>query len=143
MTNDGILEENMEQNESKLSELEETEELTEDGQGTTESVLEEEQGDLEGMAEESESVSQGDAVTSEPLQIEANCDHTEIIQELRLINQQMEAMQTYQEERDTSLFEKELSKYNASEGISLCLLLFVVAFFIMKLIGGIIKCETE
>lgn len=136
MTNDGILEENMEQNESELSELEETEELTEDGQGTTESVLEEEQGN-------DSSVSDGDSEATPVVPVTIEMDNEELLTELRLINQQMEAMQTYQEERDISLFEKELSNYNTTEGITLCLFLFVVAFFIMKLIGGIIKCEKE
>lgn len=136
MTNDELFEENMEQNESELSELEETEELTEDGQGITESMLEEEQGN-------DASVSDGDSEATPVVPVTIEMDNEELLTELRLINQQMEAMQTYQEERDTSLFEKELSNYNTIEGISLCLFLFVTAFFIMKLIGGIIKCEKE
>lgn len=100
-----------------------------------------------------ENVAEGDVSndTSEPetenVDIVPDADYTgylqQILEELQLNNEKIEELKTYQEERDMTIFEKELSKYTTTEGLLFTLLLFVIAFGIFKITGGIIRCEKE
>lgn len=66
-----------------------------------------------------------------------------ILEELQLHTEKIENLQTCQEEKDLSLFEKQLSKYTATEGLLLIVVLILTAEMIFKKIGGILRCEKE
>lgn len=104
-----------------------------DGQSFNQGDTEAKQGNDENM----ESVSQGDAVLLELSQDD------DILEELKSINSRLETMEESQYQSNIGIFEKELDNYNTMEGMLLIIMLFIIAFFIFKLVGGIIKCEKE
>lgn len=133
MTNENGIIEDIETNESELSNMETGEELEENGQSYEEVDTETEQGNVEVLEETTES----------PIEEYPVFDDTEILTSIGILDGRLEALETTITDSNKGVFEKELDSYTTSEGLLLVIVLILIATFILERVGNIVRCEKQ